>query len=87
MLTSETCRMVRGWLGWDQNTLANKSGVGRNTISLFENKRGDARKATLYALQRAFAEGGVYVDGRSIRIKEETLVQLLGFDGQIEVVN
>lgn len=71
MMTSEQCRLARGWLGWDQKKLADVAGVARNTISLFENGRGVARKATLLAVQHAFEQSGIRFGEDSIILNQQ----------------
>ncbi len=71
MLTAEQCRLARGWLGWDQKKLADVAGVARNTISLFENGKGEPRKATLLAVQHAFEQTGVRFSADSIILGQQ----------------
>lgn len=77
MITSEQCRLARGWLGWDQKKLADVAGVARNTISLFENGKGEPRKATLLAVQHAFEQSGVRFNEDSIILGQQQ-VQTVG---------
>ncbi len=85
-MNAQQCRVVRNWLGWDQSTLAQRAGVGRNTVSLFENGHGSPREATLRAIKSAFADMGVFVRSGGIALHEDRASKLLGFDGALEIL-
>jgi transcriptional regulator with XRE-family HTH domain len=59
MLTSEQCRAARGWLGWTQQELADKSGVGLSTVRAFEAGTRAPIRANLAALRHAINAAGV----------------------------
>jgi transcriptional regulator with XRE-family HTH domain len=65
MLTPEQCRAARGWLGWTQQELADKAGVGLSTVRAFESGQRAPIKNNLAALQRA-------VEGAGIRLVFDT---------------
>lgn len=58
-LTAAQCRAARALLGWSQDELAQKSGVGVSTIRTFEPGKTKPIKANLSALRHALEVGGV----------------------------
>ena len=60
-LSPRLCRAGRSLLGWQQQDLAEASGVSKSTIGAFEAKDESARLTTMNnrALAEAFAQGGV----------------------------
>lgn len=59
MITSAQCRGARGLLGWSQQKLAEKAGVGVMTVNQFEKDVIRPRRATIDVIQRALECGGV----------------------------
>jgi len=59
MLTPEQCRAARGWLGWTQQELATKAGVGLSTLRAFEAGTRAPIRNNLGALRHAIEVGGV----------------------------
>ena len=56
----EQCRAARAWLGWTQDDLAKRAGIGQSTVKDFE--KGGPRKPipnNRAAIQRAFADAGI----------------------------
>lgn len=52
-------RAARGLLGWSQETLAERSGLSRRTITHLENDQLKAQDDSHYLLRRAFENAGV----------------------------
>jgi transcriptional regulator with XRE-family HTH domain len=51
------------WLDWTRKALADKAGVGLETVQAIERGYSDPRKSTLDKLERAFREAGiVFID-------------------------
>lgn len=57
-MSPEQSRAARGILGWSVRDLAEKAGVGVNTVSRFENS-GEAMHSTVTKMQAALETGGV----------------------------
>ncbi|MBF0324229.1 MAG: helix-turn-helix transcriptional regulator [Alphaproteobacteria bacterium] len=57
-MNPEQSRAARGILGWSVRDLAEKAGVGVNTVSRFENS-GEAMHSTVTKMQAALETGGV----------------------------
>ena len=74
MITPEQSRAARGLLGWTQQELANKAGVGVVTVHQLEAGMSRPRRATLEVIRRAFEIAGVeFIDenggGRGVRLR------------------
>jgi transcriptional regulator with XRE-family HTH domain len=75
MITSAQCRAARGLLGWSQQNLADRAGVGIMTIHQFEKGGSQPRRATLEVVRRAFENAGVeFIDenggGAGLRLRK-----------------
>jgi transcriptional regulator with XRE-family HTH domain len=75
MITPAQCRAARGLIGWSQQDLAEKSGVGIVTIHQLEAGVGQPRRATLDVVKRALEGAGVeFIDenggGPGLRLKK-----------------
>jgi transcriptional regulator with XRE-family HTH domain len=57
------CRMARAALGWTAQELAQKAGVGVNTVSRFENRDADASADSLARMTAAFQAAGIRLIG------------------------
>lgn len=71
-------RMARAALKWSLATLAEASGVHRNTISNFETGRYGGSESAILAIRQALEEAGVeFIDenggGVGVRLKGENL--------------
>lgn len=75
MLMPEQCRAARGWLGWTQQELADKAGVGLSTLRAFESGQRAPIRNNLDALRRAIEAAGVRlvfaVDGKATGIASD----------------
>jgi transcriptional regulator with XRE-family HTH domain len=58
ILTPALCRAGRGFLGWTQCDLADRSGVSRSTIRDYEGVRHEVHRSTEAQLRKAFEDGG-----------------------------
>ena len=77
MITPEQSRAARGLLGWSQQELASKAGVGIVTVHQLEAGTSQPRRATLDVIRRAFESAGVeFIDenggGPGVRLKKRT---------------
>jgi transcriptional regulator with XRE-family HTH domain len=77
MITPEQSRAARGLLGWSQQELADKAGVGIVTVHQLETGTSRPRRATLDVIRRAFERAGVeFIDenggGPGVRLKKRT---------------
>ena len=75
MITPEQCRAARALLGWSQQELADKAGVGIVTIHQLEAGTSQPRRATRDVLLRALEAAGVeFIDenggGPGVRLKK-----------------
>ena len=75
MITPEQSRAARGLLGWSQQELASKAGVGIVTVHQLEAGTSQPRRATLDVIRRAFESAGVeFIDenggGPGVRLKK-----------------
>jgi transcriptional regulator with XRE-family HTH domain len=52
MITPEQSRAARGLLGWTQQDLANKAGIGIVTVHQLEARTSQPRRATLDVIRR-----------------------------------
>ena len=59
LVNARQIRAARSWLGWSQDDLAAKSGVGRATIARLELSAEIRQGLPLAAIQRAFEDAGV----------------------------
>jgi transcriptional regulator with XRE-family HTH domain len=68
-MSPEQCRAARGWLGWTQQELARRAGVGLSTVRDFENGDRTPIPNNLAAIRRAIEDAGIEMmfgkDGRS----------------------
>jgi transcriptional regulator with XRE-family HTH domain len=53
-MSPEQCRAARGWLGWTQQELARRAGVGLSTVRDFEKGERTPIPNNLAAMRRAF---------------------------------
>jgi transcriptional regulator with XRE-family HTH domain len=58
-MSPEQVRAARGWLGWSQQTLAERAHVGLSTIKDFENGSRKPIANNLAAIQQALEAAGV----------------------------
>jgi transcriptional regulator with XRE-family HTH domain len=58
-MSPEQCRAARGWLGWTQQELARRAGVGLSTVRDFEKGERTPIPNNLAALRRAIEAAGV----------------------------
>ena len=58
-MSPEQCRAARGWLGWTQQELARRAGVGLSTVRDFEKKERTPIANNLAAIRRAIETAGV----------------------------
>lgn len=56
-LTVEQIRMAKAALGWSNPTLAERTGLHRNTLNRAEN--GEAKRSTLELLRHVFEAAGI----------------------------
>ena len=75
MITPEQSRAARGLLGWNQQNLADKAGVGIVTVHQLEAGATQPRRATLEVIRRAFESAGVeFIDenggGPGVRLRQ-----------------
>ena len=75
MITPAQCRAARGLIGWSQQDLANKAGVGTVAVHQLESGTSQPRHATLDVVKRAFETAGVeFIDenggGAGVRLRK-----------------
>lgn len=75
MVTPQQCRAARGLLGWNQQELAQKAGVGIVTVHQFETGLSKPRRATLDVIKRALESAAVeFIDenggGPGVRLRK-----------------
>jgi predicted transcriptional regulator len=58
-ISPEQCRAGRGWLGWTQDQLADKAGVGLSTVKDFEKGTRTPIQNNRAALERALKDAGI----------------------------
>jgi transcriptional regulator with XRE-family HTH domain len=58
-MSPEQCRAARGWLGWTQQELARRAGVGLSTVRDFENGVRTPIPNNLAAIRRAIETAGI----------------------------
>jgi transcriptional regulator with XRE-family HTH domain len=76
-ITAAQCRAARGLLGWTQQALADRAGIGTVAINQLENEVSQPRRATLDVIRRAFEAGGVeFIDenggGAGVRLRKRS---------------
>jgi transcriptional regulator with XRE-family HTH domain len=59
MVTPAQCRAARGLLGWSQQVLAERAGIGIVTVRQLEAGAHEPRRATIEVVRRCFETGGV----------------------------
>src|SRR4051794_20320666 len=74
MITSAQSRAARGLLGWSQQALADRAGVGIMTIHQLEKDGSQPRRSTLDVVRRALEAAGVeFIDenggGAGVRLR------------------
>ena len=77
MITGAQCRAARGLLGWSQQMLADRSGVGIMTIHQLEKEGSQPRRATLDVVRRAFEAANIeFIDenggGPGVRLRKSS---------------
>jgi len=75
MFTPAQCRAARGLIGWNQQELAEKAGVGIVTVHQLEAGLSQPRRATLDVIRRALEAAGVeFIDenggGPGVRLRK-----------------
>jgi transcriptional regulator with XRE-family HTH domain len=55
----EQCRAARGWLGWSQQTLADRAKVSVSTVKDFENRARKPIPNNLAAIRGALEAAGI----------------------------
>ena len=76
-ITAAQCRAARGLLGWTQQTLADRAGIGTVAINQLENEVSQPRRATLDVIRRAFEGAGIdFIDenggGAGVRLRKSS---------------
>jgi transcriptional regulator with XRE-family HTH domain len=62
-------KAARAALGWTQEDLARRANLHPKTVAYWEARDGSERASgALAAIRHAFAQVGIVIDGRSIRI-------------------
>lgn len=59
MLSPEQCRAARGWLGWSQEDLSKRAGVGLSTLKDFESGKRSPMRNNLEAMRRVLESVGI----------------------------
>lgn len=59
MLSREQCRAARGWLGWSQEELSKRAGLGLSTLKDFESGKRSPMRNNLIALRSALETAGI----------------------------
>ena len=59
MLSPEQCRAARGWLGWSQEELSKRAGIGHSTLKDFESGKRAPIRNNLVALRSALEAVGI----------------------------
>jgi transcriptional regulator with XRE-family HTH domain len=76
-MSPEQCRAARGWLGWTQQELARRAGVGLSTVRDFENGDRTPIPNNLAAITRAIEEAGIRLvfddDGAAVGIATDRI--------------
>jgi transcriptional regulator with XRE-family HTH domain len=75
MFTPGQCKAARGLIGWNQQELAEKAGVGIVTVHQLEAGLSQPRRATLDVIRRALEAAGVeFIDenggGPGVRLRK-----------------
>lgn len=73
-MSPEQCRAARGWLGWTQQELARRAGVGLSTVRDFEKGERTPIANNLAAIRRAIEDAGIALieeNGRMTGIREK----------------
>ena len=75
MFTPAQCKAARGLIGWNQQELAKKAGVGIVTVHQLEAGLSRPRRATLDVIRRALEAAGVeFIDenggGPGVRLRK-----------------
>jgi|SRR6185437_1829627 transcriptional regulator with XRE-family HTH domain len=81
MFSPGLCRAARGLLGWSQEQLARRAGVGIVTVYQLEAGVSQPRRATLDVIRRAFEAAGVEFtngDQPGLRLTKGAATQLGG---------
>jgi transcriptional regulator with XRE-family HTH domain len=75
VMSPEQCRAARGWLGWTQQELARRAGVGLSTVRDFEKGERTPIPNNLAAIRRVIEEAGLRLmfreDGGAIGISTD----------------
>lgn len=73
MITPTQCKMARAALDWSAKTLADKAGVGSNTINRFE-QGNDTLASTVVKIEAALSPHVIFIDqngeGPGVRLKK-----------------
>ena len=80
MITPGQCRAARALIGWSQQELASKAGVGIMTVHQLEKDGSQSRRATLEVVQRALESAGVeFIEenggGAGVRLRKTSVVK------------
>lgn len=79
MITAQQIRAARGLLDWNQEDLAEKSGVARGTVKNLENNSTSSRKETLKHIKRAFEDHGLeFLPNNGVREKHNMVTVIEG---------
>jgi transcriptional regulator with XRE-family HTH domain len=75
MITPAQCRAARGLVGWSQQALAKKAGIGTVAVHQLESGASQPRRATMDVVRRALEAAGVeFIDenggGVGVRFRE-----------------
>jgi transcriptional regulator with XRE-family HTH domain len=75
MISSAQCRAARALIGWSQQELAAKAGVGTVAIHQLESGASNPRRSTIDVLRRALEAAGVeFIDenggGAGVRLRK-----------------
>lgn len=58
-MSPEQCRAARGWLGWSQQTLADRAKISVSTLKDFENRKRRPIANNLAAIRGALEAAGI----------------------------
>lgn len=70
MITATQTKMARAALGWSADDLADRAGIGINTVLRFETNKQVPRRATLAVIRQAFENAGIqFIGADGVRMR------------------
>jgi transcriptional regulator with XRE-family HTH domain len=73
-ITSAQCKAARRLLGWSTKRLADRAGLGRSTVWVFESNVRPLGEWCILVMQRALEDAGIeFTDDKGVELRKDAM--------------